>query len=222
MLLLCLDTSTSAVSVALHDGTRAIAQDTTIDPRRHAELLAPAIGAVLDRSSHHAAEVTAVVCGVGPGPYTGLRVGLATARVFGYAIDVPVLGVCSLDVLAWQAFSPGDLTGPILVATDARRKEVYWAVYEQDSGDVVRRDEPVVERAADLPREVRALPTVGRGPRLWPAELANPLGHLDVSAAALGSLAARRLQLGGELLDPEPLYLRRPDATPPGAAKAVS
>lgn len=221
MLLLCLDTSTSAVSVALHDGQRPLAERATIDARRHAELLAPAIAEVLQECGADAGDVTGVACGVGPGPYTGLRVGLATARAFGYARGVAVTGVCSLDVLAYQAYcTDPDLTS-LLVASDARRKEVYWARYQQESRLPVRTGNAAVGRAGDIPPALRELPTAGRGPLLWPVELPNALAEMDVSAAALGSLVARRSAGDGELLDPEPLYLRRPDATPLSSRKAI-
>jgi len=126
VLLLGLDTATPAVTVALHDGTRVLAEATMAGRHRHAELLAPAIAQVLADAGADRADLTAIAVGVGPGPYTGLRVGIVTARVLGAALGIPVHGVCSLDVIAADVQLPR-----FLVATDARRREVYWARYDE-------------------------------------------------------------------------------------------
>src|ERR1700719_3152674 len=99
------DTATPAVSVALHDGERVVSEAFTVDGRRHGELLAPMIAKVLADAGASRADLTAVAVGVGPGPYTGLRVGVVTARVLGAVLGIPVHGVCSLDVIA-AATSP--------------------------------------------------------------------------------------------------------------------
>ncbi|EST29859.1 hypothetical protein N566_21805, partial [Streptomycetaceae bacterium MP113-05] len=125
MLLLALDTATPAVTVALHDGERVLARADQVDARRHGELLLPSVDRVLREAGRKVTEVTDVVVGVGPGPYTGLRVGLATAEAFGAALGAPVHGLCTLDGIAFAA----GLDTPFVVATDARRKEVYWARY---------------------------------------------------------------------------------------------
>ncbi|HET7305659.1 MAG TPA: tRNA (adenosine(37)-N6)-threonylcarbamoyltransferase complex dimerization subunit type 1 TsaB [Segeticoccus sp.] len=225
MLLLAVDTATSAVTVALHDGTRVLAERTTLDARRHAELVAPAVEGVLAETGRRADEVTDVIAGTGPGPFTGLRVGLVTARTFAFVRGIPVYGVCSLDVLADQARAQGPDVDRLLVATDARRKEVYWATYRRTAEGVAREGDPAVSRPADLPGEVRALPTAGRGPVLYPELLPHGGQPLDVSAAALADLAARALRDDVDrqavLTEPEPLYLRRPDARPQGPRKPV-
>lgn len=230
MLLLAMDTSGAAVTAALHDGTSVVAERTVPDARRHAELLAPTIAAVLDDAGHDRRELTGVVVGVGPGPFTGLRVGIVTARVLSAALGVPLHGVCSLDGLAEDTATAGEF----LVATDARRREVYWAAYRRRGGHEPQRCEgPHVARPNDVPRAGR--PTVGRGAALYPAELGDPAGPLDVRAGALASIAARALAGtsgtgpvpgasgagSAVLLLPEPMYLRRPDAVPPGARKRV-
>jgi tRNA threonylcarbamoyl adenosine modification protein YeaZ len=128
VLLLAFDTSTPAVTVALHDGTQVLATHTVIDARRHGELLAPAIAQVLGDASISASDLSGIAVGVGPGPFTGLRIGLMTARAMGDALAIPVTGVCTLDVIAAAVVS----AQPFLVATDARRREVYWATYDAD------------------------------------------------------------------------------------------
>jgi tRNA threonylcarbamoyladenosine biosynthesis protein TsaB len=131
VLLLGLDTATPAVTVALHDGVQPLAQLVTVDAHRHAELLAPAIAKVIADAGASQRDLTGIVAGVGPGPYTGLRVGLVTARVLGAALGIPVFGLCSLDAIAADVTGGGE--GPdsdFLVASDARRRELYWARYD--------------------------------------------------------------------------------------------
>ncbi|MDN5764193.1 MAG: tRNA (adenosine(37)-N6)-threonylcarbamoyltransferase complex dimerization subunit type 1 TsaB [Humibacillus sp.] len=231
MQLLAIDTSTSAITVALHDGFRVTAESTTLDPRAHAEHLAPGIRDVLGQVGVEPGAVTGVVVGIGPGPFTGLRVGIVTARTFGYALGVPVRGLCSHEALAHQSWLAGR-RGELLVATDARRKEVYAAAFSLTRAGSERMGDVIVARPADLPEHWRSLPTIGRGPLLYPDSLPGgiPSGGvggdlLDVSAGALADLAARRWSAGEALataaLEPgggfdglEPLYLRRPDTQP--------
>lgn len=208
--MLAIDTSTSAITVALHDDTRVLAAEFHLDPRAHTEWVSPLIASCLASTGLTPGDLTAVAVGNGPGPFTGLRVGIVTGLTMGHALGVPVHGICSLDVLAAQAAgSVGD--GELLVATDARRKEVYWSRYAVRSGVVERLTFPAVERPADLPDDVRALPTVGRGPVLWPELFPRPVPVLDVDAAVLARLAVERSRAGEEM-PVEPLYLRRPDA----------
>lgn len=215
MLLLALDTATPAVTVALHDGDRVVAETGRIDARRHGELLLPAVDRVLAEAGLRLDAVTDVAVGVGPGPYTGLRVGLVTAATFGSALSVPVHGVCTLDGLAYAA----GVEGPFAVATDARRKEVYWARYEDAR---TRTGGPCVDRPADIAGELAGLPVVGAGALLYPEAFPDARGPEHVRAGALASLAAERLAAGEELLPPQPLYLRRPDAQVPKNYKVVT
>ncbi|MDI5972723.1 tRNA (adenosine(37)-N6)-threonylcarbamoyltransferase complex dimerization subunit type 1 TsaB [Streptomyces sp. SL13] len=217
MLLLALDTATPAVTVALHDGRDAVAHSTVVDARRHGELLLPAVDRVLTRAGAVVGDLTGIVVGVGPGPYTGLRVGLVTAASLGDALGVPVHGLCTLDGLAYAA-RDGGLTGPFTVATDARRKEVYWARYD-DAG--ARVTGPAVDRPADIAAQVAGVPAVGAGAALYPEVFPDvrPPAHQD--AAALAALAAGKLARGEEFPPALPLYLRRPDAQVPAGYKQV-
>ncbi|MFI6882569.1 tRNA threonylcarbamoyl adenosine modification protein YeaZ [Streptosporangium canum] len=226
MLVLAFDTATPAVTAALHDGERVLAESTTVDARRHGELLVPTIETVLREAGVALGDVTAVVAGSGPGPYTGLRVGLVTAQALATSLGVPAYGVCTLDALAYGS----GLAGPFLVATDARRKEVFWGHYEDPR---VRLSGPSVDRPQDLPGE---LPLVGAGARMY-AEIVGPSRVTGAPeypfAGALAALAAEQL---GEpdvrevvesgthpvLSLPRPIYLRRPDAQVPSAPKKVS
>lgn len=213
MLLLAIDTATTAISIALHDGRRVLAEATTLDARGHAEHLAPGVSRVLEEAGAAPGDLTDVACGLGPGPFTGLRVGIVTARTLALATGATLHGGCSLDALAHEAWRSGTVTGDeVVVATDARRREVYWARYAVSSGGVSRRTEPEVAAPADLPAEVRSLPAVGRGAELYPKVFPRHGIPLDVSAAWLADLVVSRLAAGESLTDHEPLYLRRPDA----------
>ena len=217
MLLLGLDTATPAVTVALHDGGQPLAQLVTVDAHRHAELLAPAVARVIADAGVSRYDLTGIVAGVGPGPYTGLRVGLVTARVLGAALGIPVYGLCTLDAIAADVDAGG---GDFLVATDARRRELYWARYDAAGRRTVG---PEVARPADIP--VAGLPSAGEGPMLYPDLFHGGLGPAFPAAATLCRVAAAALESGDPdklLLAPEPLYLRRPDAREPGAPKRVS
>jgi tRNA threonylcarbamoyladenosine biosynthesis protein TsaB len=233
VLLLGLDTSGAAVSVALHDGSAVLARRSTLDARRHVELLAPSIEDVLADARAVRTDITGIAVGVGPGPFTGLRAGLVTARVLGLALQVPVHAVCSHDALALQvvaddatAVRPGER---FAVATDARRRELYWAVHVAGTPTAPAPPErvggPYVTAPADLPDDVRVF---GRGATLYPDAGSvqwQPGGPLDVDAGAVAELVALATAAppipGVELLPPEPLYLRRPDAVPPAQRKRV-
>jgi len=222
VILLAMDTSTSAITVAVHDGDTVLAQRSVIDARAHTEHLAPLISAVLGEVRLTPSDVTDVAVGVGPGPFTGLRVGLVTARTFAHALGIPCHGVVSLDALAHEAVRDGRLDGAteIVVATDARRKEVYVARYAATDGRADRLTDPEVIRPGDLPEAVRSLPAVGRGAVLYPDVFPTGIEPLDVSAAALAQVALRHLADGTEVgLDA--LYLRRPDAQPVAGVKST-
>lgn len=210
VLTLGIDTSTSAIAVGLADATTIIGSRARIDSRGHTEHLAPLIADLLSEHGHRPRDLTAIAVGNGPGPFTGLRVGLVTALTMGHALGIPVHGICSLDVLADQAGLPQG--SDLVVASDARRKEVYWARYAVARGRVERRTGPAVDRPQDLPADLRSLPTAGRGPLLYPDLFPRPVaGVLDVDAGVLAGLVRDRLAAGATL-PVEALYLRRPDA----------
>jgi tRNA threonylcarbamoyl adenosine modification protein YeaZ len=220
VLVLAFDTATAAVTVALQEwspgeGTHVRAAVHTVD-RRHAELLAPSITSVLAQAGAARTDLSAIAVGVGPGPYTGLRVGLATAHALGAALRIPVHGACTLDAIAWAS----GLDAPFVVATDARRKEVYWARYDSARS---RSGEVAVGPPADAAAAAGGLPVLGEGAALYPDVLGPGAGPLLPTATALAELVVTRLSgaAGPPLLPPAPLYLRRPDARAPGARKKV-
>jgi tRNA threonylcarbamoyl adenosine modification protein YeaZ len=208
VLLLAIDTSGPAVSVAVHDGDHVVGSAQGEGTMAHGELLAPAVRDALADAGRSAADLTDVAVGVGPGPFTGLRVGIVTARTLAATLGLTSHGVCSLDALALDA----GLGAEHLVAIDARRKEVYWARYVPDADGVPRRvDGPHVDKPVELARLHPDLPVVGRGATLHADVLDATDGPLDPSAAALAEGVVRGHV---EVLGLEPLYLRRPDAQP--------
>jgi tRNA threonylcarbamoyladenosine biosynthesis protein TsaB len=222
VLVLGFDTATPAVSVALHDGTQVRAEAFAVDTRRHGELLAPMIAKVMADAGASRGELSAVAVGVGPGPYTGLRVGVVTARVFGSVLGIPVYGVCSLDLIAAATRAPGR---EFLVATDARRKEVYWARYGAADQGSRRLEGPLVGGASSIAGAAE-LAAAGSGAQLYPEAFGQVIGPAYPDARTLGQIVAQRLggaaEAGPELLAAEPLYLRRPDAREPGPPKRVT
>lgn len=223
MPVLALDTS-GAVAVALtSDSGEVLAARADSQQRHHAELLAPMISAVLAEAGVDRRDLTAVVAGTGPAPFTGLRVGLVTARTLALGLGIPVLGVPSLDAIALAASRVARVGATIVVATDARRREVYWSTYRADApGLVTVLAEPAVGAAASVPVEPGSL-VVGRGAALYPDAFGSPdvpQDLLDPDPAGLAVLAIAR-RAAGLPLPTEPLYLRRPDAVPPAASKRV-
>lgn len=193
-----IDTATGVrVGVAV-DG-EVVARAGLADTRQHVEQLAPMIAAALAQAGLRAGDLDRVCVGLGPGPFTGLRVGIAAAQVLAAVNDLPLHGVCSLDVLAAQAVrTPGfSASQGFLAVTDARRKEVYWGRYAADGS---RLDGPSVSAPGELP----ALPVIGPGANLV-TETVPVVQELDA-----GLLAALDLALPDA--GTEPLYLRRPDA----------
>ena len=209
MLVLALDTATptlvAGVALWSAEGTEVLAERAVPSGTKHAELLTPAIRAALDDAGVTLADVGAVVTGLGPGPFTGLRVGIVTAAALADARGLPVIGVCSLDAVG---------SGARTVVTDARRKEVYWAAYD---GAGARVEGPAVVRPEELGRP---------GPFLGDPAFAERLGaaveRAEVTTAGLLRAAAPQLADPSSAAPLVPLYLRRPDAVPPTAIKPVS
>jgi tRNA threonylcarbamoyl adenosine modification protein YeaZ len=215
VLLLAFDTATPAVTVALHDGARVVSGSSAVAGHQHGELLATTIDAVLASAGATMTDLTAVAVGTGPGPYTGLRTGLITAKVLASALGIRLDGLCSLDVIAADA--AGQAGGrEFIVATDARRKEVYWARY---SAAGRRLSGPGVARPAELPA---GYPVAGTGPRLYPELGAEQLEPCYPDAGRLADMAVKRAAGGTPAAAAEPLYLRRPDAREPHKPKPVT
>ena len=220
MLLLAFDTATPAVTAALHDGSRVLAADTVVSSRRHGELLAAMIEKVLADGGAARGDLDAVAVGTGPGPYTGLRAGLVTARVLSSALGVPAVGVCTLDVIA-RAAAPAAGGRDFIVAADARRKEGYWARYDPAARRIRG---PAVSQPAELAAAelTEPCPVAGEGPVLYPELGGDPIRPRYPEAASLAEIALQSLAEHLPDQPPEPLYLRRPDAREPGKPKRVT
>ncbi|CAM3193625.1 tRNA threonylcarbamoyladenosine biosynthesis protein TsaB [Arthrobacter ulcerisalmonis] len=220
MLILAIDTSAVASAALVSDDApeSVLASFATEDTRSHAEVLAPGIAAMLAEAGVSGSDVDAVVVGVGPGPFTGLRSGIATARTLAYVWGKPLHGLMSLDAVALEVAESTAAVPEFVVATDARRKEVYWARYTLAPGQLPRLvDGPHVGFAADLPD----LPAFGAGAGLYRDVLrADPdFAAEQPDALFLGQFALAKLTTGESLLDSTPLYLRESDAQVPGPRK---
>ncbi len=200
-MLLAIDTS-AGTGVAVVDAGRVLAEAAESGTRHHAEAIGTLLRRALRDAGIHPSDVEGVVAGMGPGPFTGLRVGIAAARAFAFGIGAPVHPVVSHDAIAWGR---GER---VLVVTDARRREVAWSLYDPS---LIRVEGPVLaERGGGFDAIVASHPGV---PILDPEE---------VSAASLGLVAEFLLSEGRPLGPDQPLYLRAPDATIPGPLKHVS
>lgn len=200
MIVLALDTATPAVTAGIVEVGATIvtlAERTVVDARAHAERLTPNVVAALADSGKTMADLEAVVVGCGPGPFTGLRVGMATAAAYGQALGIPVHGVCTLDAIARAT------RGEVLVITDARRREVYWGRYR----DGVRVAGPAVDAAAEVNAD--GVQAVAGSPALAASFGLPVIGPEYPTAAELVAAVPDWRQEPEPLI---PLYLRRPDA----------
>ncbi|MBD8206347.1 tRNA (adenosine(37)-N6)-threonylcarbamoyltransferase complex dimerization subunit type 1 TsaB [Microbacterium sp. CFBP 8790] len=210
-MILGIDTSLGTAVAAISRDGEVLVDEQSSNPLGHAEV----IGDLLRRASAVAPAPTHVAIGMGPGPFTGLRVGIATARVYALGRGIPAVPVPSHDgvalgVLLADALTGTD-TGRFAVVTDARRKEFAFSIYDglDDDGLPVR-----VTDAALSPRDELDERLAAAGARRYDATA--------VSAAMIALAAARALDAGRTLADGEPLYLRSPDVVAAHAPKRVS
>ena len=210
-MLLAIDTS-AGTSVAIVDRDRGVISELAEpDTRRHAEVIGELISRCLADSGVAVAELSGVAIGMGPGPFTGLRVGIAAGNAFALGAGKPPVRVISHDAIAFEQYRNG-ASGPLLVVTDARRREVYWSAYGgvDDSGLPERVGEPGLSRPGDLSDSVPGFAGFAR------------VDAQFVSAGALGMLAETMFSAGRPFAGAEPLYLRSPDVTVSSGPKRVS
>ena len=207
-MLLAIDTS-AGTSVAVVDGDLVLAERSTEDTMRHAEVIGGMIQECLAASGTSRGDLSGVVAGMGPGPFTGLRVGIAAARTFALALGKPLVPVVSHDAIAFAHYGGrsigAPLDAPLLVVTDARRRELYWSAYSgvDALGLPVRRGGPGLAKPDEVSTSVLdGLAFAGEVERLDAAE---------VSAGALGMFAELSFAAGRPFAADEPLYLRSPD-----------
>ncbi len=224
MIVLALDTSTPTVVAGLVElPAEPGGQPTELASRRlpggrqHGELLMPAVLAVCAQAGRTLDAVDAVVCGTGPGPFTGLRVGMVTAAALGDALRIGVYGVCSLDGVAAAAAAP--VGAPLLVVTDARRREVYWAAYDAAGHRIAG---PNIDIPAALAEHIEDLqPMAAAGAAA--GELDLPVLDIDApTPAGLVAVAAPELRASTPPEPFAPQYLRRPDAVAATTRKRVT
>ena len=205
-MLLSLDTS-AGTTVAVVDRDRGVlAEHSSDDTRRHAEVIDGLIRACLDDSGIAVTDLSGVAVGMGPGPFTGLRVGIAAARAFAFGAGRPVVPVVSHDAIAWG------ISEPTLIVTDARRREVYWSAYSGSDAEglPVRVGAPGLARPDDLAESVPGFADYRR------------VDARLVSAASLGLLAEALYAHGRPFAGDDALYLRSPDVTPSAGPKRVT
>jgi tRNA threonylcarbamoyladenosine biosynthesis protein TsaB len=222
MLVLAIETSTARSSVALVEADRVVASAGLGVARRHGEFLGPAIRFCLEQSGLGVDRISGVAVGIGPGLFTGLRVGIATAQTFAAARGLPVVGLSGLDVLAFQVRSTSRL---ICATIDARRGELFWAFYRHAPGGVQREGElrlgTIDALIADLGATGEEILVVGDGALTYRPHLEH-LTELHLSgpetawpdAAQLAALALPRFlrEETGRPTDLVPIYLRETDA----------
>lgn len=217
-MLLAWDTSTDEVTLALVDDGAVLGQRVGRGARRHAEVLAPLLADLLSDAGVAGPELDALVVGVGPGAYTGLRVGLVTAQALQWTWGVQAVGACSLDAVAVRAVTEHAATcsDGVRVVTDAKRGQVFTATYD---GSGRRRSGPAVGDPASICET--DVPVVGSGVLHYREACTSALpddSHADPDASWLARGVADGLI---ERRDLTPLYLRQPDVTLGAGAKAV-
>lgn len=202
--MLGIETSSPVTSVALWDDDAPVAREVSEGPRDHVEFLMPAVMRLAQPRT-----LDAIAVGIGPGLFTSMRVGIATAKTLAAMLEVPIVGVCSLDALAYPLRFE---QGPVVACVDAYRREVYAARYEGGT----RIDGPRALAPAALAAELTGdVLIVGNGPEVYPDELATFSRHAGTpDADPIVALALPRLRAGDydDATSLEPMYVRRSDA----------
>lgn len=215
-MLLAIDTSVGTSVAVVDRDAGVLAERASLDTRGHAETVGTFLAECLEEAGIAVSALSGVAVGMGPGPFTGLRVGIAAARAFAFGAGRPVVPVASHDAIAFDEYRRGE-TGALLVTTDARRREVFWSAYSGAD-------------AAGLPQRI-AGPALGAAVEGHAAGLADAVPGFEryrlieadrVPGGALGMLAETLYAHGRAVAADEPLYLRSPDVTLPAGPKRVT
>lgn len=221
MIVLGIETSTVRASVALGSEQELIASCSISRGASHGEFVLPSIEYLLEKTGLAYGNVAGVAVGLGPGLFTGLRVGVATAKTLAQALSVPIVGISSLDLLAFEARYSDKVICPVL---DARRNEVFFAFYRQVPGGITRIGDSSVGKLSRLQAEIESRGSevllVGHGALLYKQELDEKrvefgsMASAFPRAASLVELALPKLFRGDSdrLLEIEPQYMRRSTA----------
>lgn len=224
-MILGIETAVERVGVAVGDSRGVVAAASLTSDRRHAESLTPMIRFILDQAGLSMRDLSAIAVDAGPGLFTGMRVGISAAEALAWALEIPVVGVCSLDVVAMNA--PISFSTPVdtvAVALDARRGEVYWALYSTESAQPVRLSDPVVglpdDLAIHLADRAEDVLCVGSGFHRYSENFEAPWMHVLGADHGLPSaenvvrlgLAHAAIDDDSSLRQVQPIYLRAPDA----------
>lgn len=227
MIILGIDTATDSVSVALGEGTRVLAHSEVVSDRQHCETLTPMIDFVCKQASVSFREIGAIAVDIGPGLFTGMRVGIATAKAIAFSLDLPIIGICSLDVLAAAAPRTDSV---IISVIDARRHEIYWSMYRTIENELTQvlapRVGPVTELATNVLERFQSAQFVGNGALRYQSEIVDALGTSIQGCEFAGTRFSRPtastvVALAHRLAMEErwqsahqvsPIYLRPPDA----------
>lgn len=241
MLILGIDTSTDSVSVAIGDGPRVMAQSEAVSDRQHCEALVPMIDFVRQQAGVSFREIGAIAVDIGPGLFTGLRVGVAAAKAIAFSLDLPVIGISSLDVLA-AAAPPTDSV--IVSVIDARRNEIFWSMYRTIERDLTQVYAPCVGPVSELVVSVlergQSALFVGNGALQYQSKIVESIGTSNVTSmwdcefadvrfsrptAATVVEMAHLLAINEQWLQADqlsPIYLRQPDAEINWATRVAS
>ncbi len=227
MIILAIDTATDSVSVAVGDGTRVLASSEVVSDRQHCEALAPMISFVCQQADVGFGELGAIAVDIGPGLFTGMRVGIASAKAIAFSLDLPIIGLCSLDVLAAAAPATDSVVVSVI---DARRHEVYWSIHRTIGDELTQVLKPSVGPVSELVTDVveRSQPAlfVGNGALRYRDEIVESLASSNLGiefadarfsrpVASTVVPMAHRLAVNEQWQTADqltPLYLRQPDA----------
>lgn len=221
MKILAVDTATRSCSVAIVDDGMACAELTTVNSQTHTKHLMPMIDTVCDMSGLKIADMDGFAVTIGPGSFTGLRIGISTVKGLAWSLNKPVVGISSLDALAWQCI-PAPY--PVCAMLDARKQEVYYGRYRFQDGEFKKdRSEQVIAPAEAINDIREPCLFIGNGANLYKEEIQEKLGELAhfaggnqdiIRASSVAGLSFKRFvdHQTDDVASLVPHYIRKSDA----------